>query len=163
MIAARYSKITLLFICTTYLFMVVANNLEDYSSNFIYVRSVLSMTGAQNSPSLLYRSIQIPWIHHAFLVSIILWESTACIVCAMGCYHLFIHRKHSSTTFNQAKKYGIVGLTIGISLWFFAFFVVGGEFFLMWKSARYNGLDAASRVCNLLGISLIYLTLSDKA
>ncbi|MCH1430019.1 MAG: DUF2165 family protein [Chlamydiales bacterium] len=163
MIAARYSKITLLFICTAYLFMVVVNNLEDYSSNFAYVRSFLSMNDIKNNPHILYRSIQIPWVHHAFLVAIILWESIACAMCAIGCYQLFTHRKHSSSTFNQAKKHGIIGLTLGISLWFFAFFVVGGEFFLMWQSVQYNGLEAASRVCNLLGINLIYLCLSDKA
>jgi predicted small integral membrane protein len=40
----------------------------------------------------------------------------------------------------------IAGLTLGLLLWLVAFIAVGGEWFLMWQSAEWNGEEAAFRI-----------------
>ena len=63
--------------------------------------------------------------------------------------------------FNSAKRFSIVALTLGMLLWFVAFIIVGGEWFLMWQSKTWNGQDAAFRMFAVSGIVFILLVLPD--
>ena len=42
-------------------------------------------------------------------------------------------------------------------LWFLAFITVGGEWFLMWQSSKWNGLGPALRMFTVMGVVLLYL------
>jgi predicted small integral membrane protein len=59
--------------------------------------------------------------------------------------------------FARAKSTAIAGLTLALVLWLLAFISIGGEWFLMWESATWNGLSAALRVFAVTGIVLLLL------
>ena len=46
-------------------------------------------------------------------------------------------------------------------LWFTGFIAVGGEWFLMWQSEKWNGQNAAFRLVVIIGITLVYLVQPD--
>ena len=64
--------------------------------------------------------------------------------------------------FNKAKGIAILGLTFGIILWFTGFMIIGGEWFLMWQSTKWNGLQGSFRIVVIFGIILIYLNQTDS-
>ena len=67
----------------------------------------------------------------------------------------------SGPGFNQAKRFAIIGATMGFLVWFFGFMVVGGEWFAMWQSQTWNGQDAAFKFyVAILGV-LIYVNQPD--
>ncbi len=63
--------------------------------------------------------------------------------------------------FIDSKDIPTLGLTLGIFLWFFGFIVIGGEWFMMWQSGRWNGSQGAFRITLILAVFLIYLNMPD--
>jgi predicted small integral membrane protein len=161
MILIRLSKITLVFSISFNLFLVVLNNLTDYSSNMLFVENVLGMTTVFEGNQLLWRAITSPVIHTAFYISIILWEAVAMGLCAFGGYKLLMVVKGTRQAFESAKQVAVVGLVLSMAQWFVAFISVGGEWFTMWQSEIWNGQDAAFRMFACIGIVLIFLYLPE--
>ncbi|HBV20107.1 MAG TPA: hypothetical protein DEF07_00085, partial [Nitrosomonas sp.] len=83
------------------------------------------------------------------------------VFCWLGGFYLYRYR-HDLAQFSQAKKLSILGLTLGILLWFVGFMTIGGEWFLMWQSQVANGQQAAFRVVVILSVILIYLIQPDE-
>ncbi len=162
MLAIRLCKISLVAASALFLALVVLNNLTDYSSNFLFVEGVLSMSTAFDDNQLMWRAIDSSLIHTLFYGSIILWESLALVLCIWGTVTLGRSVKEKSgAIFNKAKKIATIGLTVSLLQWYVAFITVGGEWFLMWQSDEWNGQDAAFRMFSIMGISLIFLSLKD--
>jgi predicted small integral membrane protein len=46
---------------------------------------------------------------------------------------------------------------MGMLLWLVAFLSIGGEWFLMWQSATWNGEEAAFRMFAVTALVLLYL------
>ena len=89
------------------------------------------------------------------------WETLAMLLIGGGALRLWRARSTGAAQFNRAKGLAIVGLTVSLLQWYFAFLVVGGEWFLMWQSEVFNGQPAAHRMFSVLGISLIFLAMKD--
>jgi predicted small integral membrane protein len=51
---------------------------------------------------------------------------------------------------------------MGLILWFTGFITLGGEWFLMWQSQDWNAEQTAFRLFVIFGITLVYLTRSDR-
>ena len=62
--------------------------------------------------------------------------------------------------FNQKKRLAGLAFVLGINPWFGGLVVVGGEWFLMWQSEVWNGIQAAFRVA--VYFSMIFLILIAK-
>ena len=152
-----------LLICTVGFFasLVVFNNLADYDSNYMFVSHVLKMDTTFPGNRAMWRAIDSTFLHHAFYWFIILAEATTAVLCWVGGFRLFGSLKDANR-FNQTKGVAIAGLTSGIVLWFTGFITVGGEWFLMWQSATWNGQEAAFRLVVILGIVLLYLIQPDR-
>ena len=60
------------------------------------------------------------------------------------------------------KDIAVVGIVAGILLWFTGFNVIGGEWFLMWQSKEWNGLQSAREFVLILGFILIYLHMPER-
>ena len=56
--------------------------------------------------------------------------------------------------FAAAKPAAVLGLTLGLLLYGLGFTVIGGEWFAMWQSHIWNGLDSAARFTLLDGLVL---------
>jgi predicted small integral membrane protein len=50
-----------------------------------------------------------------------------------------------------------MGLSAGVSLWLVGFMAIGGEWFGMWMSSQWNGVETSFRLVALLLGALIYL------
>ena len=59
--------------------------------------------------------------------------------------------------FNYAKRLVIIGAAFGFLMWFFGFMVVGGEWFSMWQSPKWNGQEAAFRFYLTILAALIFV------
>ena len=65
----------------------------------------------------------------------------------------------SSISFERAKRASILGLLMSIVLWAVAFITIGGEWFAMWQSIKWNGTEAALRNFTVSGIALAVVLL----
>lgn len=157
----RLSKIALVASVALFLAIVVFNNLTDYSSNFEFVRHVLNMSTTFPGNQGMWRAIEAPAMHHAFYAGIILWEFASTVVIAVGALKLWSARGASAADWQRAKSIATAGLVLNLLLWFLAFITIGGEWFLMWQSAKWNGQNAAFRMFACLGLILIFLQQRD--
>lgn len=157
----RLTKIALTGFFGLYALFVAFGNVTDYQSNFMFVQHVLSMDTTFDGNSLMYRAITTPALHHTGYVFIIVIEWFIAIACIIGAIKMLKNIKADADQFNAAKKWGIIGLVMGIGVWFFGFQVIGGEWFAMWQSTEWNGLDSAFRLTTYIGTSLIALILKD--
>ena len=158
----RYAKIDLVSAVALYLALVVFNNLTDYGSNFQFVRHVLSMDTTLPANAAMWRAMHAPWVHHAFYASIILWEAVACGLLVAGAWQMWRVRGRSAAAFHAGKRTAIAGLALNLLQWLVAFIAVGGEWFLMWQSETWNGLDAAGRMFAVVGITLLFVNSPDE-
>ncbi|WLQ14483.1 DUF2165 domain-containing protein [Hahella aquimaris] len=156
----RYSKIALVWAAAIFATLVAFNNLTDYGSNFAFVSHVLSMDTTFPDNQGMWRALTSPVIHHSAYALIIATESLVAILCWMGGYRL-LQNVRDVEQFNQAKGLAILGLTLGVILWFTGFIAIGGEWFLMWQSKTWNGQQGAFRFTVILGVTMIYLNMPD--
>jgi predicted small integral membrane protein len=157
----RYAKIAMTLALTAFALLTVFNNITDYRSNFNFVQHVLSMDTTFPDNAARYRAIAQPWMWHGAYWLIILGEALTAGLLGYGALKLWQVREAEAQVFARAKRWTIVGLTVGFFVWFFGFMVVGGEWFLMWQSEIWNGQDAAFRFyMAILGV-LIFLNQPD--
>jgi predicted small integral membrane protein len=157
----RWSKIILLAAIALFSTLVTFNNLTDYTSNFRFVSHVLSMDDTFPGNQGMWRAIRSPWVHHAGYIAIIATEFFVALLCWAGAVKLYRSRA-GPEQFNREKKFAVCGLTAGMVLWFTGFMTIGGEWFLMWQSATWNGQEAAFRLVVIMGIALVYIATPEK-
>lgn len=150
----RHISILMAFLPGVYMLLVVFNNVFDYQSNFIFLGNVASMTEVFSGDVNRWRAIQVPVLHHVIYSLVIGWELlTACLL-VYGTLQMWKHRLAAKPFFHSSKKFVLLGLCMGIVLWFTAFITVAGEWFLMWQSSKWNGSHTAFF---LSGIFLLFL------
>ena len=157
----RYSKIVMVLSLAAFAFLVTFNNVVDYQSNFGFVQHVLSMDTTFPGNQLMTRAVVAPDLWHGAYWTIIAGEGLTCLCLLLGAARMLQHRHASGAQFERAKKWVVIGATLGFLVWFFGFMAVGGEWFLMWQSATWNGQDAAFKFyMAILGV-LIYVGLPE--
>ena len=153
----RVSKAALVLCASLYAALVFVNNVLDYGTNHAFVRHTLTMDTTFPGNQLTWRALESPTLHHLFYAAIIAAEGLTAWLCLVGAARLWRARADGDA-FRHAKGFAVAGLTVGVVLWFGGFIVVGGEWFLMWQSETWNGLDTAFRTSALMALILIYLT-----
>ncbi len=157
----RSSKVILIWAIALFASLVAFNNVTDYGSNYQFVSHVLRMDTTFPENRAMWRAIDSPFLNHAIYWFIILAETVVAILCWLGGFQLF-RCIGDSARFNGAKSVAIMGLTLGIILWFTCFITVGGEWFLMWQSEKWNGQESAFRLTVIFGLVLVYLIQPDR-
>lgn len=140
--------------------IVVFGNVTDYGSNYNFVHHVLAMDTTYPGNTIMYRSINSPWVWNALYCLIIACEAVICVLCLSGSYKMLKALNKDAATFHEAKKLAIIGLILASSLWFFGFQAVAGEWFGMWMS-KWNGLPDATRLCLTIYASLIFISMKN--
>ena len=79
----------------------------------------------------------------------------------VGALALLMRLRAPAAAFNRAKLWAVAGLTVGFGVWFFGFLVVAGEYWAMWQSRTWNGLEAAFRFTVVIRGVLIFVSLAD--
>ena len=143
--------------------IIVIGNVTDYYTNYYFVAHVMQMDTVYPDGNMDYRKITNPLIFHSAYILLITLEVFMTFFCIKGSWILLKAVKMDASTFNNAKNWSVAGLIIGIFIWFFGFQVVGGEWFAMWQSSTWNGLNSADRIVTFLVLILILLQFKDEA
>jgi predicted small integral membrane protein len=142
--------------------MVSFGNITDYWTNFEFVKHVLSMDTIFPDSKVDYRSIENRILHHAFYILIIVTEFIISYFILNGSLKMLINMKEDPSKFQESKKNAFIGLALGIALWFIGFEVIGGEWFSMWQSSIWNGLNSANRIVVFYGITYALMLIPEK-
>ena len=141
--------------------IIAFSNLTDYSTNFEFVKHVLSMDSIFENSTVKYRSITNNTIHHLSYLFIIMLEITMAYFFITSAVQMYLQMKNSKEQFNLAKKNAYIGVSLGILLWFIGFTVIGGEWFSMWQSNDWNGLEEANRIVSFFMLTYLALVIVD--
>ncbi|MFV0135275.1 DUF2165 domain-containing protein [Streptomyces sp. HMX87] len=132
-----------------YMALVAFGNITDFGTNQQFVRHVLAMDTTFKDEDLMWRAITTEWIQDAAYVAIIVWETLAALVLLYGTW-LWARKDLPG-----ARRFSTYGLLMVMLLFGAGFIGIGGEWFAMWQSENWNGLEAATRVFVLSGVVLI--------
>jgi predicted small integral membrane protein len=147
-----------------YIMLVAFGNITDFATNQAFVSHVLTMDttnfggkpGTGLDPNVMWRKISVLSLQNAGYVCIILWESIAGLVLTAATACWFVDR---GTSYARARALSTIGLLMIIALFGGGFIDIGGEWFQMWRSTSWNGLDTAFRNVVLASLPLILIHL----
>ncbi|MEV7977123.1 DUF2165 domain-containing protein [Streptomyces sp. NPDC086519] len=137
-----------------YITLVAFGNITDFGTNQAFVQHVLAMDTTFKDDDLMWRSITDKGLENAAYVAIIGWETLAALVLIAGTW-LWVRRDNV-----RARRVSTYGLLMLVLLFGAGFIGIGGEWFSMWQSKTWNGLDAATRVLVLTGLALVVVQVS---
>ncbi|MCS0600327.1 DUF2165 domain-containing protein [Streptomyces sp. LP11] len=137
-------------ILALYITLVALGNITDFDTNQQFVRHVLAMDTTFKDDDLMWRAVTSTALQDTAYVLIIAWETAAALVLIAGTW-LWAARKDA----DLARRVSTYGLLMLLLLFGAGFIGVGGEWFSMWQSKNWNGLDAATRIFLLAGVALV--------
>ena len=148
-----------------YMLLVAIGNIFDYQTNFDFVNHVLRMDttnfgqgeGVNLDPDVMWRAITNETVITIAYIGVIIWESIAALILM---YATFLWIKSSKTKiYFAARKFSTIGLLMIVVLFMGGFITIGGEWFQMWRSVEWNGLEPAFRnsVLAIFGLVLVHL------
>jgi predicted small integral membrane protein len=132
-----------------YIALVAFGNITDFGTNQSFVQHVLAMDTTFKDDDLMWRAVTSKGLQNAAYVAIIVWETLAALVLGYGTW-LWARREHT-----RARSVSTYGLLMLLLLFGAGFIAIGGEWFSMWQSKTWNGLEAATRVIVFAGFVLI--------
>lgn len=158
----RAAKIAMTACLAAFALLVAFTNVTNYGGNAPFVRHVLSMDTTFRDPAVDYRAIDAPWAWRLGYLAIIAGEALTGLLFALAALRMFAARNGSAEAFQESKAMVHLGAVAGFLVWFLGFMTIGGEWFLMWQSATWNGQEAAFRFYVTLLLVLIYVTRPDS-
>jgi predicted small integral membrane protein len=158
----RLSKTTMVAAIALFASLVAFGNITDYGTNWAFVQHVFSMDTVFPTTTIRYRAIDSPALQTAGYVLIIAAETLTAVLCWIGAARLLL-ASGDAVVFNRAKGIAAAGLTLGFLIWQVGFMSIGGEWFGMWMSQKWNGVPDAFRFFVTILMVLIYLVLPDHA
>src|SRR5262249_11434966 len=162
MLILRAAKIAMVAAIAAFATLVAFGNITDYGTNFVFVEHVLSMDSVFPNSTITYRAITSPALHHVAYAIIIAAEALTAVLCWIGAFALLRQLRAPVRAFNRAKAWSIAGLTLGFLVWQLGFMTIGGEWFGMWQSAKWNGVPSAFRFAMVIIAVLIFVAIRDE-
>lgn len=152
-----------------YMLLAAIGNITDFDTNFAFVQHVLSMdtTNFGGAPGegldtdVAWRAIGQGGVHTIAYVLLIAWETISAIVLLIATVRWIAAIR--SGNHDEARRLSTVGFLMIVILFMGGFITIGGEWFQMWRSTAWNGLDPAFRnsVLALFGLVLVHLPSRD--
>lgn len=139
-----------------YITLVAFGNITDFGTNQQFVRHVLAMDTTFKDDDLMWRAITSHAWQDTAYVAIVVWETVAALALITATW--LWARRHP-----RARQLSTLGLLMLLLLFGAGFVAIGGEWFAMWQSRTWNGLDAATRVIVLAGVVLLVTHLPTAA
>lgn len=159
-----FAAAVLVFLNGLYIALVAFGNITDFNTNRPFVRHVLSMDttnfgaepGTDLDPDVMWRAIESRALQDAAYVGLIAWETLTALVLL---WSLVFWARGGEDRYARARAASTIGLLMLITLFMGGFIAIGGEWFQMWKSQAWNGLDPAFRNAMLALGTLIVVQL----
>jgi predicted small integral membrane protein len=148
-----------------YVAFVAFGNITDFGTNQPFVQHVLSMDttnfGAEPGTNLdddvMWRAIENETIQNIAYIALIAWEALTAVV-LLGSLVYWVRGRQDG--YVRARAASTIGLLMLVALFFGGFIAIGGEWFQMWKSEAWNGLDPAFRNSVLAMITLVVVQMA---
>ena len=149
-----------------YMLLVAFGNITDYDTNFEFVRRVLAMDttnfgagqGENLDPQIMWRAIDNAVAAHIGYIALIVVEAIAGIVLLIATV-AWIRHLRGTVSLAAARALATLGLVLVVLVFFTAFITIGGEWFQMWRSVNWNGLDPAFQNSTLAIVSIVVVHL----
>ncbi|WOG25617.1 DUF2165 domain-containing protein [Endozoicomonas sp. 8E] len=125
-----------------------------------YVQHVMSMDTTGNLAQAEWRAVHDPTVWKIAYNLIIAVEAIIAFLCWIGAAFMILNLR--SENFHESKCLALLGLTLGIMLWFLAFMGISGEWFLAWQSRSWSGIQPGFRVAALFFLTLLYLSQQER-
>ena len=158
----RHLKICLIASIALLCWFSAAQNFANLMRGYETVRYVTSMQDHSAYPSSIafgFVSAAPTWISYAV---ILFAEVSAGVLAARGTWDLWSTRKNTSSVFNGAKTYAMLGVGAAMLVWFSLFTVIGGAYFGMWQtSTGATALAGAFQYATLSALILIFINMPD--
>lgn len=148
-----------------YTALVVFGNVTDFGTNREFVRHVLAMDTTFRDEDLMWRAVTSRTAQDLAYVAIIGWEALAGFFLLAGTawwVRGLRGRLTRARSYEAARRATTVGLVMLILLFGMGFIAIGGEWFAMWQSSKWNGLEAAGRNVMLAGFVLVTIHLPSR-
>jgi len=151
-----------------YMLLVAIGNITDFGTNQDFVHHVLAMdttnfgqpAGQGLDPDVMWRAITNPTVADIAYILVIIWESLTALV-LLAATIVFI-RSLGGQSYDRARRLATAGLLMILLLFMGGFITIGGEWFQMWRSVSWNGLDPAFRNSVLAAFGLVLLHLPSR-
>ncbi|MEU1071240.1 MULTISPECIES: DUF2165 domain-containing protein [unclassified Streptomyces] len=141
-----------------YMALVALGNITDFGTNRAFVHHVLAMDTTFKDPDLTWRAIDSTALQDVAYVLIIVWETVAALV-LVAAGVVWARALRGGGAFVRARRLSTVGLLMVLLLFGAGFIAIGGEWFAMWQSKTWNGLEAATRNFVLAAVALLVVHL----
>jgi predicted small integral membrane protein len=155
----RMARTVLTAIATLYMGLVVINNITDFPTNRAFVEHVLAMDTTFKSSNTTWRAVASPGWAVAVYVAIITWEALIAIALAAGLV-VGVRSLATGRDIPAARHLSIIGWLMTLILFGAGFIAIGGEWFEMWQSQQWNGLQPAVYNFLIASVGLIVTLLS---
>lgn len=151
-----------------YIALVAFGNITDFGTNRQFVQHVLAMDTTFKDDDLMWRAIESRTLQDAVYVAIIVWETLAALVLLAATWLWGQASRHggnggnggsAGNAYERPRRASTLGLMMLLSLFGLGFIGIGGEWFAMWQSSDWNGLDAALRNVVVAGLVLVVIHL----
>ncbi|MBZ4322646.1 DUF2165 domain-containing protein [Streptomyces huiliensis] len=137
--------------------LVVFGNITDFDTNRQFVRHVLAMDTTFQDDDLTWRAVTSRPLQDLAYFLIIAWEALTAAVLTLATARWLRALRHGPLA--PARRATTLGLVLYLLLFGAGFLAVGGEWFAMWQSSRWNGVPAAERQVVLGGLVLLVVHL----
>jgi predicted small integral membrane protein len=144
-----------------YFALIVFGNVTDFDTNWQFVKHVLAMDTTFGDPDVTWRRITAVTFAGIAYGLIILWEALTAVV-LIASFVMWIRTIAGKPSAELARGLSTLGWTMAIVLFAGGFIVIGGEWFQMWQSKSWNGLQPALQNVIIAGIGLIVANLPDR-
>jgi predicted small integral membrane protein len=141
-------------ITASYLLLVVLGNVTDYGTNRAFVEHVLAMDTTFQSPNTMWRAITSPGLVTVAYLAIIAWEAVAALV-LVAAFVSWLRVVFGGQDAATARLLSSTGLVMVVLLFGGGFIAIGGEWFQMWQSKSWNGLQAALQNFLVASVGLV--------
>ncbi|MET9417592.1 DUF2165 domain-containing protein [Streptomyces klenkii] len=142
-----------------YMALVAFGNITDFGTNQEFVRHVLAMDTTFRDDDLMWRAVTDRTLQDVVYLAIIVWETLAAVVLVAATVLWVRGFTGRGAGFRRARRVSTLGLVMVLLLFGAGFIAIGGEWFAMWQSQKWNGLQAAERNFLLAGVVLVLIHL----
>jgi predicted small integral membrane protein len=133
----RFVVIVLTAMTALQMALIAFGNITDFGTNQAFVQHVLAMDTTFRSPDMMWRAITSPGLQNTAYVVIIVWETLTALVLIAA----FVAWLRART--DTARRLSTLGWVMWVLLFGIGFIAIGGEWFQMWQSDKWNGLQPA--------------------
>lgn len=154
----RVAVTVLTAITALYYTLVAFGNITDFGTNQAFVDHVFDMGTTFNDKDVMWRRIENNTVANIAYVGVIVWE-TAIAAVLITALIAWIKALRDKADDNTARRLSTLGWTMVFVLFAGGFITIGGEWFQMWQSKTYNGLQPALQNFLIAGIGMILANL----